>query len=142
MSRASEVRRRRIALAAALRRFSLTDHFGIDDLLSKREDISIEDMAEILRHNSEQIPSSIPIEFIAKSIFADLEHSSTSNDVDKEHQIGRQDIHLLKAIRPGRRDAPKYHGFALRVLPTVFDGSLANPRKEQPQADKSKFIDI
>jgi len=30
----------------------------------------------------------------------------------------------------------------LRVLPIIFEGKLTNPRKEQPQASNSKFIDI
>jgi hypothetical protein len=127
--RSSDVRRRRIALAAALRRFSLTDHFGIDDLLISGESVSISELSDILTENASQISASVPIEFIARSIYADLENTSKPDHRDNKLRVDFQDIHLLNKLKPGRRDAPKYHDFMMRVLPVIFCGSLANLRR-------------
>lgn len=125
----------------ALGRFNLTEHFGLDSLIREAELPSVAALREPLEAADVMVPRFIPLDFLARSIHNELLTFDLAQ-LGRGAQESVVNIGELESIPAGKHSAARYHEYMYRALPEVFDQWLVNPRKEQPESDKIKFIDI
>jgi len=111
-----------------LGRFGVTDPGNISDLFQRVPNPSTADIEGVLKALELKLPGNITSRFVSESLLAGVFELAPS--VLKWRDTFGAPPDLL-AIKPGAKQASKYHKAIFASLNGIFDGSLSNGRIEQ-----------
>jgi hypothetical protein len=121
-----------------LRSFGLIDAFNLRESIQKEKLPSKRILVDLLKSGTKSLPPSISANFVASVLRASLE-SADEKSADKKES---PPVFDLRSIKPGRKQASRYHKVIFEVLKYVFSRSLKNGIIERNVDGGRKRIDI
>jgi hypothetical protein len=133
-------RNRLFTLARTLRRFGLTDKFGLNDLVGRPALPSRAKIARSITESSYLLPPGISAAFLAEHIARDLEQAERGDVGD--HEDLQKLIRALPKIPKGNSAAIRYQMAILAIFRLLFQDRLGEMKPEVTVFSGTKRIDI
>lgn len=108
---------------------------GLTELLKRKEGRNLETIKRTTRWRTEGG------EAISEKVVYDVK---VPTEITKPKKIDILASYLkeVKKLKPGRRDASRYHELIFNILKTIFENRLRRPAKEEYLADDTQKVDI